>query len=131
MNSMRKATAVAVGGLTLLALGVADAAAEGSRTTYIAGWERGHESNRWYDNNSDSTTTTVGFGSCYTDSSFNSATVAVYQDVSWSPDKNIATRANYCNTTYYGRVSAGSYYFKVSDFSGGSRLSVDDVNIGW
>ncbi|MFD8978467.1 hypothetical protein [Streptomyces sp. NPDC059564] len=128
---MRKAVAVAMGGVTLLALGVTEASAEGSRTSYIAGWSRGGESNRWYDNNSDSNTTTVGFSNCYTDSSFNSATVAVFQDVSWSPDKNIATKVNYCNTTYYGRVSAGSYYFKLTDFSGGSNLSVDDVNIGW
>ncbi|MER6316477.1 hypothetical protein ABT237_22285 [Streptomyces sp. NPDC001581] len=107
------------------------AQAEGSRTSYIAGWDRGWESNRWYDNNYDGNATGVGFGSCYTDSSFNSATIALYQDISASPDRGYGNRTNYCNYTSWSRPGKGSFYFKLSDFSGGTRLNVDDVNIDW
>jgi hypothetical protein len=131
MNTMRKVAAVALGGATLLALGVAPAQAEGSRTSYIGGWERGRESNRWYDGNADSTSSIVSLSTCYTDSSFNSATLNLYQDISWNPDRNVGSRVNYCGLSSWGRVSAGSYYFKLSDFSGGSRFTADNVYIAW
>jgi hypothetical protein len=131
MNTMRKVAAAALGGATLLALGVSPAQAEGSRTTYMAGWERGHESSRWYDSTNGTVETTVSLSNCYTDSSFNSATLSLYQDISWNPDKNMGNRTNYCGTSYWGRPPAGSYYFKLADFSGGSRFTSDPVYITW
>ncbi|MFJ2598659.1 hypothetical protein [Streptomyces erythrochromogenes] len=131
MNAIGKVAVAALTGGALLALGVSPASAEGSRTTYIGGWERGRESNRWYDSNTGTVETSVRLSGCYTDSSFNSATLSLYQDISWSPDKNVGNRTNYCGASYWGRPGAGSYYFKLADFSGGSRFTADPVYITW
>ncbi|MFE1383537.1 hypothetical protein ACFW6S_31780 [Streptomyces sp. NPDC058740] len=123
--------AVAAGGAALLSLGIVPAHAEGSRTSYIGGWEAGHESNRWYDNNYDATSTSVRFSGCETDTSFSAAVLGLYKDISLAPDENHGSRTNYCGTSSWGDESAGSYYFKLNSFSAGSRLSVTDVRIAW
>ncbi|MEU9418374.1 hypothetical protein [Streptomyces sp. NPDC048272] len=120
-----------MGSATLLTLGAAQAQAEGSRGSYMSSWGRGHESNRWYDNNYDSLVTGVQFSNCVTDSSFNSATIGLYQDISAAPDRGYGNRTNYCNYSSWTRPGKGSFYFKLNDFSGGSVLSVNPVNINW
>ncbi|WP_405600776.1 hypothetical protein OG741_23040 [Streptomyces sp. NBC_01410] len=129
---MRKATAVAAGGVVLLGLGVLPAHAEGHRSTYISVWERGHESNRWYDRNSDSIRTAVSLTTCHTDAIFSSATLKLSKEVDFAPDENRGSRTNYCNaTSNWGDESAGTYYFTLTGFNGGSRLSVNSVGINW
>ncbi|MER5564445.1 hypothetical protein ABT071_38330 [Streptomyces sp. NPDC002506] len=131
MRKIRQAIAVAAGGAALLSLGIVPAHAENSRTSYIGGWARGNESSRWYDNNNDGVSTSVGFSGCQTDSSFSNASLTLYKDVSLAPDENHGGRTNYCNTSYWGDESEGSYYFTLSGFTGGSRLSVSTVRIAW
>ncbi|PJM98558.1 hypothetical protein CG740_34460 [Streptomyces sp. CB01201] len=122
---------MAAGGAALLSLGVVPAHAEGSRTSYIGGWARGNESSRWADDNSDGASTSVGFSGCQTDSSFSSASLNLFQDISLAPDKDRGSRTNYCNTSAWGVQPKGSYYFTLTGFTGGSRLTVSTVRIAW
>ncbi|MGO4634208.1 hypothetical protein AB4225_25300 [Streptomyces sp. 2RAF24] len=131
MRKIRQAVAVAAGGAALLSLGIVPAHAEGSRTSYIGGWAVGNESNRWYDNNYDGTSTSVGFSGCETDTTFSGANLGLFKDISLAPDENHGSRANYCGTSTWGDESAGSYYFKLNSFTYGSRLTVSSVRIAW
>ncbi|MFI8966596.1 hypothetical protein ACIGO8_31305 [Streptomyces sp. NPDC053493] len=132
MNSKTTRTmrGLVVGAAILGLAGAAPAFAEGSRSTYIQGWQVGHESSRWTDNNLDAVTTSVGFSGCTTDgwNGFKAATLILWKDV-FGPDPSQGVKTNYCNRVYWGDQSSGSYYFSVDGFTTGGSLSVSSVGI--
>ncbi|MFI2292878.1 hypothetical protein [Streptomyces niveus] len=101
-------------GAAILTLAVtAPALAEGSWSSYISDWGTGNESRRWTDRNSDSVSTSVGFGGCSASpTSFRSVTLAVYKDV-LGPDDNKGNKDNTCSTNSWGDLASGEYYFGV------------------
>ncbi|MEU6889820.1 hypothetical protein ABZ918_32405 [Streptomyces viridosporus] len=127
MRKIRSAAVIAAGTATILGLSVMPAHAEGSRTSYIAGWRVGKTSNTWYDNNSDAVATTVTLKGCFTDSEFHSAKLTLYK----SDGTSYGTKTNTCGTSSWTRPGKGTFYFKLTDFSGGSSFSAEKVEIRW
>ncbi|GHJ98065.1 hypothetical protein SNE510_75840 [Streptomyces sp. NE5-10] len=99
--------------------------AEGSWSSSMSGVLPGFESRRWNDTNADSTSTSVAFSGCSVEGrTFRAATLIVWKDV-FGPDESKGTRTNYCNTTSWGDLAAGSYYFEVDGFTDCCYLKVD------
>ncbi|GHI27209.1 hypothetical protein Shyd_85800 [Streptomyces hydrogenans] len=87
----------------------------------------GFESRRWNDTNADSTSTSVAFSGCSVEGrTFRAATLIVWKDV-FGPDKSKGTRTNYCNTTSWGDLAAGNYYFEVDGFTDCCYLKVNTL----
>ncbi|WP_274917595.1 hypothetical protein [Streptomyces sp. WZ-12] len=130
MRTTRRAAGIVAASIALGFIGVVPAHAEGSRTTYISGWHINNESQRWTDNNKDATSTSVAFSGCSTDSGngFNDAGLTLWKDV-FGPDENHSSRSNRCNTSSWGRQSAGSYYFSLNSLTYGGTLHVKSVTI--
>ncbi|MBP2584665.1 hypothetical protein J3A78_005143 [Streptomyces sp. PvR006] len=85
------------------------------------------ESRRWNDNNTDSTSTSVAFSGCSVpDRTFRGATLIVWKDV-FGPDENKGARSNSCNTSSWGDLASGTYYFSVDGFSDCCYLNVSSV----
>jgi hypothetical protein len=127
----RKIAASIAGGALLVGVGALPAQAENSRTSYIEWWRPGKESSRWWDNSSDYASTTVSFNTCETDAQFRYASLSLWRDISSAPDRNYGGRTNYCGSSAWGDVAAGSYYFKLDSLADGEALKVKTVTIYW
>ncbi|MEU5977840.1 hypothetical protein [Streptomyces sp. NPDC047315] len=115
----------------LLLVNAVPAHAENERWSYIQGWQVGHESNRWYDRNSDAETTAVALVGCSTDTQFTFASLTLYRVVDFAPDDSYGTKTERCRTWAWGDPQAGNYYFKLSGFTGGSVFFADSAHIRW
>ncbi|MEU9854972.1 hypothetical protein [Streptomyces sp. NPDC047974] len=105
--------------------GATPAFAEGSWSSSMSGVLPGFESRRWSDNNTDATSTSVAFAGCWVhERTFRGATLIVWKDV-FGPDESKGARTNSCNTTSWGDLAAGSYYFEVDGFTDCCYLNVD------
>ena len=141
-----------VAGVTLAAtclgvIGCATAWAEtsdGVRNTYISNWAVGHESSTWDDpNRQDGRTSLSHYTKCSPapDSAGvipRTVTYNLRRVKDFRPDVNIGDKTLSCAKTgsaYYGRLSAGTYRFRLVGLTGGSptwlKLSVRDFRIRW
>ncbi|MFE5853431.1 hypothetical protein ACFQ61_09455 [Streptomyces sp. NPDC056500] len=103
--------------------------AEGSRATYIRGWQWGQESGRWRDNHNDAVSTRVAFETCSADTTTFSAPLVLYRVRPALPDVGHGTRINTCNVSNWGTMTtSGDYYFA---YTGTRIISVNDVGIYW
>ncbi|MEE6266753.1 hypothetical protein V2E29_14015 [Streptomyces diastatochromogenes] len=130
MRASRRASGIIASAIAVGFIGSIPAHAEGSRTSYISGWHINNESQRWTDNNTDAVNTAVGFSGCSTDTDngFNDSRLTLWKDVS-GPDENHGSRANFCNTSTWGRERAGDYYFSLTSLTYGETLHVKKVTI--
>ncbi|MFB7239805.1 MULTISPECIES: hypothetical protein [unclassified Streptomyces] len=120
----RRLRGLLVGALAVGFVGTTPAFAEGSWSSSLSGVLPGFESRRWNDANTDATSTSVAFSGCSVpDRTFRAANIVVWKDV-FGPDESKGSRANYCNTTSWGDLSAATYYFEVDGFTDCCYLNV-------
>ena len=117
---------------------------DGVRNTYISNWVVGHESSTWDDpNRHDGRTSLSHYTKCSPapDSAGvipRTVTYNLRRVKDFRPDVNIGDKTLSCAKTgsaYYGRLSAGTYRFRLVGLTGGSptwlKLSVRDFRIRW
>ncbi|MGW6539661.1 hypothetical protein ACWGBV_02870 [Streptomyces sp. NPDC055051] len=60
------------------------------------------------------------------DRTFRGSTLIVWKD-QFGPDESKGSRSNSCNTSSWGDLAAGKYYFEVDGFSDCCYLNVDGL----
>ncbi|MFD8978471.1 hypothetical protein [Streptomyces sp. NPDC059564] len=73
----------------------------------------------------------MALNNCETTAHFSWASLSLWRDIDFAPDRGYGGRTNYCGASEWGDVAAGSYYFKLDSFSGGDAFSAGTVNIYW
>lgn len=132
MRKTGRTATVVTGVVAIASLGIGPAFAEGSWSSSIGGWLTGKESRHWSDNNRDSVSTSVRFSGCNSSNgTFRYAGLQLKKERANLPDPVVARDNNYCDTSSFGDVSAGKYYFNYANMNGydqpGSLLSVSSV----
>lgn len=127
------ALAVATAGLS-----AAPALAEDSWTSTFSGWLPGQDTRRWYDSNSDSTSTQLDIVNCTQDNynSFSSLNWEMRRDRSFLPDVSYGTKISYCKNhgeTFWGDVTSGDYFFEYKSANGGPDryYSADSITVSF
>ncbi|MEV3989826.1 hypothetical protein AB0J57_13070 [Streptomyces sp. NPDC049837] len=119
MRKTGRAATVAAGVVITVSLGIGPAFAEGSWSSSIGGWLTGKESRHWSDSNRDNVATTVKFSGCSAShGTFRYAGLQLKKERANLPDPVVARDNNYCDTSSFGDVSAGKYYFNYSNMNG-------------
>ncbi|MFF4950891.1 hypothetical protein [Streptomyces chattanoogensis] len=129
----------AIGGIATIAMGATPAFAEGGFNSSISYWATGAESRRWHDAAKDSASTTVRLSGCTTPTNPGksaSATVAVYKDISFQPDRSYGSKSVCGRTGYWGNPGSGTFYFSLSTINGTSgpgtfHLDAKGVKVGY
>ncbi|MFI1867012.1 hypothetical protein [Streptomyces jumonjinensis] len=128
MNRNYKMATVAAGIVAIAGLGIGPAFAEGDFTTEIKGWLPGKESRHWNDLNTDNASTTVKFSGCKAEDSggtnrFEYAALQLKKERQSFPDPVVDRDNNHCNTSTFGDLSSGWYYFNYSGLNGTDTTS--------
>ncbi|MCA5923924.1 hypothetical protein [Curtobacterium oceanosedimentum] len=133
----RRVAAVVSGGVVLASVfAAAPAFAEGSWTSKLTGVAIGKSSRSWQDSHTDRVRTATTFAGCRIsgkDSGFRSATVRLYDERGWLPDKSMGSKVNKCGRSDWGVMTRPDrYHWTISELNGSSydpvlRLSVTTV----
>lgn len=116
---------------------VGSVVAEGARESSMYDVYTGFNFRDFYDGNTDATSTYTTLGVCYLPNPQNPYPIQLnlWEVHSWAPDYDRGAEIYYGSSTgYWGRMSANTYHFTVTDYNGDGPyrpLSCETVNYGW